>query len=1635
MVSVNQWASTNQTWVDTINTEYVSLKNGGNNSQLSVDLTTFISGYTNTVNNLNDIIDGCYNLTIPNTDDCNIDYSEYVQTTNVCSLDVPLECGLWTKTLTDYRNLIDAVNDTITQFTGDCGNFSVNSPVIVERKTSDVALGRVKAIQNKNKLKTEKESELKTFSEEKVKLEVKILDIDNEIESKRNDDLVISQAITTISTNLDCGVYENKIREIDNFDYRTFCLSSTKNNQYTNCVRTQTLINEEQKLLYTDLLENCRLNNSLQPQLTKAKFDNNSELISVLQKQIFETETKIDTLTKEASKFIESDPSQQTSKLQTNNRVETINRTAELLGTTTDKITDSNGNLTLTITQKTTLSIISTQNQSRISSLLVERGELQLLLNDTINKFSKVATNKNNGLGRTLLSWGGGLIGASLYLKGLLDPEITTGVITAAIWTMPHKLFADPTNFTGVGGGLGDVGGGAPDLFLGECYSVILNGVLYSEVNPSNPSLADESNPIGQDCCSWESTGYPVVWDGQYCRLTPPSSNCEVDADSSKETLFEDIVLSTPSNQIINPDTDLGISGGGHLFGPFEGNLNDSNYYNTPYYELIPLSTVWNSQNNPNYPNGLPDYMVLTSDGEPLSEDCCSEEILGFPVAPYIMGLGNTGESGIQYQTYYFGCFCTADCTEDEDIVVVTPTGTTCPPVGDIELVDGMLMDGVNQISLECCNSEDYSTVSGVAGLNVEPIYDTDGTTYLGCGAVEPSTIGTCCDTTIIQELFDTLELLQTAVSDIENQTQVCYDNWLSELNDNYQDYLDYEQQNYLKYLDDLKINFKLFVDNNNPNTNTNIDTDLTYLPYTQSINPIWEWDPTQQYSGVILSGSDIDIATIEQSIFDSLSTQNVNYSSEMFEPNWSTLNFTIPECVCSDLRRLYPNKEFYFSIEIENYECSVCLLVDNISVNVTDCKNERLISLNECLIPQLSCVIDNKKSWVYTDKGVVTETICPEGECNTMSTNTYDITKLTTPEERLWTNLEYRYTNYDVNHSDLIINVKNTSFSIDPSKAIECDVFNFWKNIDCSDCPTSCTTGDTITFSGQVYTSTTLGDYTLDVSASTGGLIFSCDTYTSILTEQVLELKNDYYSLTADYNESLDANYNDLLNKGGSLSKFYIQKNNCGSDTIVINNNSELDNLFGLLTENSDGSLSFYESYIYSGSTPYVGGVSTEVISGITAQTFNQTTGMTLECCTTLNGLINDKGTLGLGVGKNYVWDTTTNSCNWKEINSCEGDCEYYGTKKVISREDCLSGITTGVTVGTCINPLDFLDVNPSEINIKDNFDSLVLSNLIDAKSRQTISDYPTLRLFYQLYLNASNCGEELSGKLTYNNLFQFMDEIGDYWLDLLEQVVPSTTIWEGCDNSGKIYRNTIFDQNKYNYKKYSLNYLPEAQNCELSGVTDFSIGSQSVYTVLQDIPIYPTNDLIVQTKNEILVTKVEISTTQQLIDGLNNQLCSLNLQDVDTPNLQSDIDSLNVQISGYNQTLTSTQETLSNLLVDLEQQQTDYLSQQENYYSNYTSCSGLTTSLVNAQNDLVNFIPGTTNYERQRNFIANIRSKLNKCVKQANQLVTNEDSVVYITQIYDTNEYEGNITIFGDDDWDSGGSFYNTELIHNCQ
>jgi hypothetical protein len=1344
LVSKTQWNNLNQQWINTIDENYIGLSNFTTDFIESIDYSyseyiSYINTYENTVTQLSTLPTECFEFDLT-LFDCDIDYSCYLQTQNVCSLQIPIECGLWTKIYHNYVKLHSEIERNIElyqQYLKACDTKRpieeiINiRPQILINSTKRDSIGGINDIKN-----------------DSDKIESQIIKSKGEVTQKTNDNVIIQKSLTNVNVPLDCTVYETKLVELRNFNYNTYCNSivygspnindGTKNEEFNSCIKSKTLENQNEIILYSNLLQNCQLENSLNEQIKTAKFDNNQKLVGVLETQLSDVKNEINKLTTDYNNSVSYDESQKKSDLENNDIQNTINRTAELLNTTPSDITDSSGNLNLTDTQKISLNIILNKNISQIN-------DLQRKIDD-------------------------------------------------------------------------------------------------------NESLLEENR---------------------------------------QKALLIDIT---------------------------------------------------------------------------------TEELI--------------------------------DTIKDENDLVETDCGTLVVDTNDSNPV------------INCCEE-----------------------TYIG----------------LLKEKF--LEI-EGYINTLKDLMEGCHQSWYESLLQNYNDYEIENNTYFSKYLDDLKINFKLFVDNNDIVVQNNIDTSLTYLPYTQSINPIWEWDPTNGYTGIFLDGDEQLITTIKEGVFNYLSLQNISYNSDIFEPDWKTFNFTIPECVCDDLRRLYPNKEFFFSIEVENYECKLCLLVDNIQVNVADCQTNRILSLNDCMIPQLSCVIDNKKSWVYYEDGVIKETIYPNGKCNSGSTSNFEIIKLGKEQERLWLDLEYRYTDYNINHSDLLINVKNTTFSIDPAKAIECDVFNYWKNIDCDNCPTKCmedsktfednddflfqdcntyifedqSTLHSVVFSGEVINS----GYTLSFEdITTTGLIFSCSTYTDILQQQVVELKNKYYSLTSNYVESLDSTYYDLLEKGEELSKFYVQKNNCGTDTLVINDDSSLNNLFGIITENYDGTISIFETYLYTGLTPYSGGMLMEVLSGVTAQTFNQKLDIDQQCCESLNELLNGNGVNGLGLGKNYQWDSGNCFCTWKPFDgcyNCKGDCEYCGEKKV-----CVDGFETGDTYNVCINPLDYLDIHPSEINIKAVFDQLVQTNLIDVKSRQTISDYPLLRLFYELYLNANNCGKHLSGKFTYDTMFEFMDKIGDYWLDLLEQVVPATTIWEGCDNSGKIYRNTIFDQNKFKYKRYSLNFIDVENDCPLSAQTEYSIGSNNIYSLVEQKPIYPTNVEIVNLKNDILQKGVEISLLEKQISVESNRLCSLNLQDLNTPNLQNTIDSqqdvidlLNGQLSTLNQESID----LNNELTELE---LEYLQQQKNYYMNFMSCTGITQTLIKAEQNLSGFTQGTTSYERQRNFIAVLRDKYTKCVRQSNTLISDYNTV-FITQIYDSNEYEGNVTIIGDPDWEDGGPFYNQELIHNC-
>ena len=143
------------------------------------------------------------------------------------------------------------------------------------------------------------------------------------------------------------------------------------------------------------------------------------------------------------------------------------------------------------------------------------------------------------------------------------------------------------------------------------------------------------------------------------------------------------------------------------------------------------------------------------------------------------------------------------------------------------------------------------------------------------------------------------------------------------------------------------------------------------------------------------------------------------------------------------------------------------------------------------------------------------------------------------------------------------------------------------------------------------------------------------------------------------------------------------------------------------------------------------------------------------------------------------------------------------------ISDNPCLlSGSTTcEPCLNACCgdNMIDFdtlMTQSLSGITTVEDFEYFITSELIDAKSRKTLSAYPTLRALYDRYMNSFDYCDTNSSRFDYVQMDQFSHLIDSYWVDLVEQVVPATTIW----GSVKIYGNTIFDQQKFQYKKSSL-------------------------------------------------------------------------------------------------------------------------------------------------------------------------------------------------------------------------------------
>lgn len=170
-----------------------------------------------------------------------------------------------------------------------------------------------------------------------------------------------------------------------------------------------------------------------------------------------------------------------------------------------------------------------------------------------------------------------------------------------------------------------------------------------------------------------------------------------------------------------------------------------------------------------------------------------------------------------------------------------------------------------------------------------------------------------------------------------------------------------------------------------------------------------------------------------------------------------------------------------------------------------------------------------------------------------------------------------------------------------------------------------------------------------------------------------------------------------------------------------------------------------------------------------------------------------------------------------------------------------------------------DLLSEPLSDSKTIEMFEVLVTSELIDAKNRQTISAYPTMRALYDRYMTSRiYCGSD-SSKFDYITLEQFAGLLGDYWVDLVEQVIPSTTIW----GSVKIYSNTIFDQQKYKYRAYTSFFCsnPFSGETVLSPINGTSGQCTTAEAIITQLPIPRLNKKLPKKQKKTVCQSVCLS------------------------------------------------------------------------------------------------------------------------------------------------------------------------------
>ena len=133
---------------------------------------------------------------------------------------------------------------------------------------------------------------------------------------------------------------------------------------------------------------------------------------------------------------------------------------------------------------------------------------------------------------------------------------------------------------------------------------------------------------------------------------------------------------------------------------------------------------------------------------------------------------------------------------------------------------------------------------------------------------------------------------------------------------------------------------------------------------------------------------------------------------------------------------------------------------------------------------------------------------------------------------------------------------------------------------------------------------------------------------------------------------------------------------------------------------------------------------------------------------------------------------------------------------------------------------------------------------NMINVRNRQNSSDgktsgYPTLQSLFWKYLTMYQDVGIQNNNFTYQNMINYINGLGSFWINLIEQFVPATTIW----NTGTKFENSIFHRQKFIYRMQ--------KGCQIvlqeivGPVSTGTISTNNCNSVTFPLPIPTINDL----------------------------------------------------------------------------------------------------------------------------------------------------------------------------------------------